>query len=173
MYAAVNPTSRPYVCGSIEPPSTAPINVPKFHNENNAIAVVQNAIFCNRGFVCAVIIAVVSSITKCAARRRLPNDSPKYGDSARPYTPFRAANSKPLPNAAETVPPVETMDIADICDAPVNAKKLNAHVCHTLAPAPTASTPKASANTPTAPLNASAEVTTGRTSGSIRNFMNA
>jgi hypothetical protein len=52
-------------------------------------------------------------------------------------------------------------------------KKLSAQACHTFAPAPTASTPKAKAKTPTAPLNASADVTTGRTSGSSFNFIGA
>ena len=145
--------------------------MPRFHNEKSAIAVVQNAIFCKRGLVCAVIIAVVSSMTKCAASKRLPSDSLKYGESARPYTPLRPASNNAPPSAPPTEPPVPITVIADICDAPVNVKKLNAHACHTFAPAPTASTPNAKANTPTAPLNAKADVTTGRTSGSRRNFI--
>ena len=159
------------MCGSIALPSSAPNKVPRFHKLNNAIAVVQKAIFCRRGFVCAVIMAVVSSITKWAASKRFTSEPLKCGDNASPYTPLRPASNSAPPSAPPTVPPDAMTDIADICDAPVNVKKLSAHACQTLAPAPTASTPKAKAKTPTAPLRASADVTTGRTSGSRRNFI--
>jgi hypothetical protein len=60
-----------------------------------------------------VIIAVVSSMTKCAASNRLPSDSLKYGESARPYTPLRPASNNAPPSAPPTEPPVPMTVIAD------------------------------------------------------------
>ena len=87
MNAAGNAISKPNFCGSIALPAKAPIRVPRFQKLNRPIPVVQKAIFRSRGDYWASASAVVSSITKCAAkirRGRLPAIDFADDESARP-----------------------------------------------------------------------------------------
>ncbi len=163
---AGNAASSPSSAGSLSaPPATAPSRVPAFQHTKMASPEVQKARTWLARSGCAVAIAVDSSMTSCDASSRRPSDPRRIGASARPYTPLRAARSRPLATAAGPLPPPARTPTAANCDAPVNTRSEMAMAWGTVSPLATASTPNETPTRPTATPSASEAVTTARPLG--------
>ncbi len=162
---AGNAASRPYVCGSILDPATAPISVPRFQKTYTDTPVIQNAVARERRSACDVAIAVDSSMVSWAANNRRANEPSRCRAMVSPYTPLRAASTMALLNADPVVPPLSITLTAVNCDAPVNTNNDIAQACRTEPPADTAPTPNTMPNTPTTAPSVRLAETTGRSSG--------
>lgn len=79
-----NAASRPNVSGSMDDPASAPTNVPRFQHANSITAHDQKAQSFERWSGAAEVMAVVSSMTNCAASIRLASDPLIDGDRASP-----------------------------------------------------------------------------------------
>src|SRR5207248_10037064 len=120
----------------------APATVPRFQSTNSASPVAQNAYRLTVGSSRAMAIAVVSSITKCAAaRRRRP---PTFNSEERrtPYRALRDPSSAAVAAPAHTLPPAPRTPTRANCDAPVNMRTERVHVCSSERPAAVEMAPK-------------------------------
>jgi hypothetical protein len=115
--------------------------VPRFHSTNTDQPVTQNAPRASSSSAWPRAIAVDSSMTRCAASARAGRRPRSSGATTSPYAVLRAPSSSPLPTAVATPPPAATTPMNANCDPPVKTSSDMAHVCATVRPAPTASTP--------------------------------
>jgi len=124
--------------------------VPAFQHSQTLTPVARNARRAAAGSSWALAIAVVSSMTSCAATARSRSRAGRIGASDRPYAALRTASITAGPVAASTPPPTASTPMNANWDAPVNTSIDITQACTQLRPAATASTPKETPYTPTA-----------------------
>src|SRR5437868_13052615 len=115
--------------------ATAPPRVPRFQRMKRAAPVAQNANRLKLGSSRAIAIAVVSSITKCAAMTRRRPRTPSKDESRNPKSAFREPSSAAAAAPAHTLPPPPITPTSANCEAPVNTSTDSAHVWSTDNPA--------------------------------------
>ena len=163
--AAGAAASRPSERGSASTLApAAPIAVPAFQHTKTARPVAQNPSRPARGSSRAVAIAVLSSITRCAAPTRRSPLTRRSGASRTPYSAFLVPRSTAVATPALAAPPVPTTPTSANCDAPVNIASESVQVWAIEKPAAVEIAPNDSAYAPVAtPMPTASRTTAART----------
>ncbi len=149
--AAGGAASRPSAFGSGSAwVASAPISVPRFHRQNRAAPVTQNANRLASGSSRAMAMAVVSSMTSCDANSRRGPLTPRTDESRSPYNALREPSNAAVAAPAQALPPAPMTPMKANWEAPVNMSSDSAQVSSTDSPAVTDRAPNDRAYAPVA-----------------------